>query len=115
MSVGSVVVGEETHNDLSFSSPAPLYDGFLIIVNIPEEARAPMPQDFLCTTVYPLSQEDFQYRINGQRVTITVALDETYPADRIAIGEEIKLTFYQVRNPPSTKPTENYRIQIRTE
>jgi len=41
--VGSGLVGHETWNEVTFLTPAPLYTDFLIIVNIPEEARAPMP------------------------------------------------------------------------
>ena len=112
--MGSGVVGDLTYNNVSFKTPAPLYDGFLIIVNIPEEARAPMPQDFDCVTAYPISQDDMECRINGQRITITVAIDPASPAERIAIGEDISLRFSQIRNPPSTYPTQDYEIEIRT-
>lgn len=53
--VGSGLVGHDTWNEVTFLAPAPLYKDFLIIVNIPEEARAPMPQDFECLSFYPLS------------------------------------------------------------
>jgi hypothetical protein len=70
-----------------------MYENFLIIVNIPMEFRPPMNQNFKCSTSYPLSNVNFGCRINGQRITVTVAIDETYPAERINIGEEIRLAF----------------------
>lgn len=42
LSVGSDRVGDRTSHMVSFSTPTPLYDDFLIIVNIPEECRPPM-------------------------------------------------------------------------
>ena len=93
MEVSSGVVGAFSDHKVSFFSPSPLYENFLIIVNIPEEFRPPMNQHFECSTSYPLSNDNFGCRINGQRITVTVAIDEAYPGERINIGEEIRLEF----------------------
>ena len=79
--MGSVVVGDSTYHELNFKSPAPLYDGFLMIVSIPEECQAPMDQDFSCIISEPLGKS--KCRINGQRVTIEIEIDEEYPGARI--------------------------------
>ena len=63
--VSSQIVGSYGSHTVEFTAPAPLYNGFLIIVNIPEECRAPMGHNFECSTAYPLSKEDFGCRING--------------------------------------------------
>lgn len=42
------IVGGFTEHSLTFVTPAPIYDGFLIIVHIPEEVQAPMNQHFVC-------------------------------------------------------------------
>ncbi len=65
VAVSDLVVGNEATQTVSFETPAPLYNGFLIIVNIPEECRAPMGSDFDCKLKYPLSQADSVCRING--------------------------------------------------
>ena len=36
LEVGSGIVGDKTSHKVSFKAPAPLYNDFLIIVNIPE-------------------------------------------------------------------------------
>ena len=50
LETGSELVGDYTHHQISFLAPAPIYDGFLITVTIPEECDPPMQQDFICTT-----------------------------------------------------------------
>ena len=50
LEVGSDLVGDMTSHKVSFDTPAPLYDGFLIIVNIPEECSPPMDSQFNCIT-----------------------------------------------------------------
>ena len=42
LETGSGRVGDRTSHIISFKAPAPLYDDFLIIVNIPEECSPPM-------------------------------------------------------------------------
>ena len=46
LDVDSDRVGDKTAHEISFKTPAPLYDDFLIIVNIPEECRPPMNSQF---------------------------------------------------------------------
>ena len=67
LTTGSELVGDYTHHQISFLAPAPIYDGFLITVNIPEECDPPMQQDFVCTTQYPLQETGFDQncKING--------------------------------------------------
>jgi len=74
-----------------------------------------MEQHFDCSVKYPLSAEKTRCRINGQRITIVVALAETYPDTRIKIGEQIGFKFQLIQNPPSTQPTSPYHIEIKTE
>ena len=69
---------------------------------------------FQCTISYPLSKTKSACRINGQRITVTVAIDEGYNGSRIAIGEKIELSFALIQNPGSTKPTEPYEVGIKT-
>ena len=119
LKTGNDVVGQETYNNVQFNAPAPLYNDFLIIVNIPEEARAPMGQEFNCVMKYPISVSTC--RINGQRVTVKLGIDAAYLAiaggeyDRISMHTPIELEFSQIINPPSTTPTEPYSIEVRTE
>ena len=40
--VGDGIVGGFTDHKLIFKAPAPIYNGFLIMVHIPEEVGAPM-------------------------------------------------------------------------
>ena len=42
LTTGSERVGDYTHHEISFLAPAPIYNGFLITVNIPEECDPPM-------------------------------------------------------------------------
>ena len=103
-------VGDHTQHLLTFTTPAPLYDDFLIIVNIPEECSPPMNSQFKCVTSYPLSVTDTTCRINGQRVTVSIKRAETYLPERIQIGEKITLDFSEIRNPSSTVPTLPYNV-----
>ena len=58
---------------------------------IPEEVGAPMDSNFKCKIASPLSQANSECRINGQRVTITVAIDDAYPEERIPIGTPLEI------------------------
>ena len=42
LEVRSGIVGDKTSHKVSFKAPSPLYNEFIIIVNIPEECRPPM-------------------------------------------------------------------------
>ena len=74
-----------------------------------------MDSQFNCITTYPLSATESECRINGQRVTVTIKIDDTYPEERIAIDDKITLDFSEIRNPSSTVPTMPYEVQIRTD
>lgn len=52
---GDGVVGGYTDHKLIFKAPAPIYEGFLILVHIPEEVGPPMNQAFLCEVSLPIS------------------------------------------------------------
>ena len=53
------------------------------MIFIPEEVGAPMDDSFDCKIDKPLSNTNSECRINGQRVTITVAIDSTHSEERI--------------------------------
>lgn len=74
---GNSINGSFTDHTLRFLSPAPIYKDFLIMVYIPEEVGAPMDQNFDCKVASPISQANSVCIINGQRVTLTVAIDES--------------------------------------
>ena len=112
VSVSDLVVGNQATQTVSFNTTAPLYNGFLIIVNIPEECRAPMGSVFQCNVDSPISGS--LCRINGQRVTIEIKIDTKYDAERIEIGEKLQFDFAPIRNPASTTPTQPYEIEIKT-
>ena len=69
--VGSEVVGEQTTQNVTFTTPVPLYDGFIIYVFMPEECDPPMETDFICKGQAPFT-EDFECTINGHRITIVI-------------------------------------------
>ena len=122
LTVGSEVVGEQTTHNVTFTTPVPLEDGFIIYFFMPEECDPPMESDFICRGQAPFA-EDFICTINGHRITVVVKTELVEDAvtgrrvlspSGIPGGDSISFEFSPITNPHSLKPSGPYSINIRT-
>ena len=71
LEVADPTVGSRTSHTLTFEAPVPLYDGYIIYFDIPEECEPPMETEFSCKGLDGLPL-DFFCSINGHRISIVV-------------------------------------------
>lgn len=108
-------VGEPSFHEIVFYPPAFIYPGYFISLYIPEQFQVPMPSEFSCEVASPLSNDNLDCQINGNRVTLVVKIDPSNAFDYIEDDEEIWIKIGPIGNPGSCAPTDSYAIEVKTD